>query len=279
MSKSEYIRRLKKMPENNFKLNDFEHFEFLKHRIKINSRGSFPPDELINKIGCRDFDHYISSMINQFADLQKRFSPCSDWNILDLGCGVGRTAFPFKEFTKIYGIYYGVDVWDDGVKWCKNNFNENFKFYCLISNDNYYFNEKSTGKANNYNLEFIPNASIDLVIAVSTFTHLLKNDLRSYLSEICRVLKKGACGYITCFLIDKYFDEYRKLTKEFLAVKEAEEGCYYGYSGQDIFAGYSLNNWNKWLCENNLELVNYELGKWAQKPGAANYQDLLIIRH
>jgi SAM-dependent methyltransferase len=46
------------------------------------------------------------------------------------------------------------------------------------------------------------NATVDLVILFSVFTHMLRDDLRFYLSEFRRILRPAGRVYATVFLLD-----------------------------------------------------------------------------
>ncbi|NCC04142.1 MAG: class I SAM-dependent methyltransferase [Proteobacteria bacterium] len=275
MQSSGYIQRLKQEKREKSKSMPLSALE---RSIRLKEPEDFPCEAFINKIGCRDLDHFIDSMFNQVAELKKRFDPKPDWAILDLGSGVGRVAFPFVEYLSEKGRYYGVDVWPEGVAWCQKHFSSNFSFTCLESPNNYYFSEGPTQEENHYKIPFVESNSIDLVFAVSLFSHLVKNDVRAYMNEIGRVLKSGRCCYLTGFLMDKYFFEYRERTQNFKRVEEKEKDCYYGYTGQDFFAGFPPAFWQERAEEAGLEFIGWELGKWAEKPGAASFQDILLFR-
>jgi len=276
MSESGFINDLhnkKKSPEEIFK-----RIAEVSTVVRNLPEESLPSLEYINNIGCSDAQHFKNSSINQFNELVRRFKVADDWKILDIGCGCGRMAFPFSEYLGQTGKYIGFDVWSDGIEWCNQNIRNDFLFKYIHAADNYYYEEKRNSEKNKFSLDFIENQTLDLIFAISVFTHLTKSDTQVYLKEISNVLKPGKFAYLTCFIIDDYFFEYQSRTGRFTEVVAEEPGCYYGYKKQDFFAGFTLDNIKNWVSAVGLELVFHELGTWAEKPGSKGFQDLLIIR-
>lgn len=238
-----------------------------------------PPIEYVNIIGSDTYDHFKNTMCGTFSELMRRFKLTSDSNILDIGSGCGRLSYPFNFLMK-EGRYYGVDTWRDGVTWCADRFtskNPNLQFHCMESNNNYYFEDYKEDVRNDYHFPFIADETVDLTFAISCFSHLVENDCRSYFKEIARILKPTGSAYITGFVIDRFFFDYVKRTGKHTGVQEKDPGCYYAYSGQDFFGGFSFEKWRSMLNDCGLEIVSYEVGDWAEKPGALNYQDIFIV--
>ncbi|MEM6381033.1 MAG: class I SAM-dependent methyltransferase [Pseudomonadota bacterium] len=220
-------------------------------------------------------------MTNMFRELATRFDLEHSSNIVDIGCGSGRLAYPFAHFLKD-GRYFGCDVWEDGIRWCTDNIaagHDNVTFHTIPSKNNYYFDDRDDAVQNEYTLPFLPDADIDLAFAISVFTHLVREDSLAYMHELKRMLKPDGCAFITAFIIDHHFFKYVKDTGAHRAVKEAEPGCFYAYSGQDFFGGYSYKVWREMIEQAGLQIVSYEVGKWAAKPGARNYQDTFVLVH
>jgi cyclopropane fatty-acyl-phospholipid synthase-like methyltransferase len=238
---------------------------------------SLPPLNFMNIIGSDGVDHFLANSVSFFTSMVRRFHLTKSSNILDLGTGCGRLAIPFYKFLDD-GQFYGVDVWKEGVDWCKNYLNsENFHFYNLESRDNYYFSDEKN-VSNGYSLNFIPDKHIDFGFAISVFTHLRADDCLAYLREISRCLKPGGTALITCFIIDEYFNQYKSITGNFLDVEEKDGGCYQAYSGQDFFAGFTYDRWREMIEISGLKVVSFQLGSWARKPGAQEYQDSFIVK-
>jgi SAM-dependent methyltransferase len=240
---------------------------------------ALPPADLMSYIGSNNVSHFRSNMEYFFKELVSRFNLDSSSCILDLGCGCGRMAFPFINFL-VNGKYIGLDVWEKGIDWCKKNFNHpNAEFVCLASKNNYYDNQARSDVKNKYSLAAIEDRTVDLLFATSVFTHLTWDDAALYFEDMKRVLRPGGCAYITCFKLDRFFYSYSEKTGDFIDIKEDEinAGCFYGYSGQDFFAGHSPESLKKLIELSGLELISFELGSWAAKPSATHYQDLIVL--
>lgn len=237
-----------------------------------------PPIEMMNVIGSHSEAHFRSSMAGIFQELVVRGKVNTDFTVLDIGAGCGRFAIPFVRFLD-KGKYYGVDVWEDGVDWCKMHFAQrsgSANFLIRKAQNNYYFSD-NTGEPNNFDLKEIPRSSINFAFAISVFTHLVRDDCYSYLSELSRVLSPGSCAYLTCFIIDDFFFSYVEETGKHISVSQEEPGCYYAYKGQDFFAGYTTETWRRMIENSGLRIVSQETGNWANKPGAKNYQDTFVV--
>ena len=238
-----------------------------------------PPEQLMNIIGSYDKGHFLAQSTNFFEEFVKRGRLGPAAHVLDIGSGCGRMAFPFELYLD-GGRYYGIDVWDEGIKWSSEFItarSPHMEFHLMEAENNYYFDSYKDGVENSFSLPFVEADSLDFVFAISVFTHLLEHDSRSYFKEIARCLKKGATAFITGFIIDHFFWQYVNATGKHKEVKAVGEGVFQAYAGQDFFGGYSMAKWREMLQESGLSIICYETGAWANKPGARGYQDTFIV--
>ena len=238
-----------------------------------------PPIEYMNIVGSHNRSHFRKSQSDLFRELviRSRINPSS--TVVDLGCGCGRLAIPFAFFLD-NGRYYGVDVWREGIEWCKGHLsvrNSCLEFFMLEPDNPYYFEERQANIQNVLRMEFVKDSSVDFAFAISVFTHLVSGDCRQYFSELSRILKRSGIAYLTCFIIDRFFFRHVSKTGLHRAVREHDVGCYYAYRAQDFFAGYTQEKWQGMLEESGLEILSFELGSWANKPGSRLYQDTYIV--
>lgn len=137
-------------------------------------------------------------------ELLKRYAEIKEEDhVLDIGCGIGRSAVALTNFLTGNGRYEGFDIVKKGIKWCNKNISpkfSNFHFrYVPLINDLY--NSKGTSPE-----EFIfpyINSRFDIVFLFSVFTHMQESEITHYLSEIYRVLKTGGTCLATFFLYNK----------------------------------------------------------------------------
>ncbi|MFL5295972.1 MAG: class I SAM-dependent methyltransferase [Phenylobacterium sp.] len=242
--------------------------------------GKLPPLPLIQTIGSHDLAHFRDNGSRFFREIASRLLLTEASTVLDLGCGCGRMAIPFVNFLT-EGRFYGCDVWPEGIAWCEENLTSrgNASFHLQPAANNYYFTDFEASKKNDFKLEWLEDGVLDASYAISVFTHLIREDAQSYLSEIARGTKVGGLGYFTFFVIDKYFAAYRDRTGNHAALSESktDPGCFYAYSGQDFFGGFTMDALQEMLAEAGWAIIGFELGSWAAKPGAINYQDTFIV--
>ncbi|MEQ8333612.1 class I SAM-dependent methyltransferase [Nisaea sp.] len=238
-----------------------------------------PPRHLMNVVGSPDAAHFRATMCDLFGELALRGAVEPTDTVLDLGCGCGRLAIPFAAHLGS-GTYIGVDVWTEGLDWCRDNIASDtgsLQFIHREAVNNYYFEPRAPNADNHYHLSELDREQVDFAFAISLFTHLQQRDCFAYLSELSRVLKGSGCAYITCFIIDEFFFDFVRRTGLHRAVSQEQPGCYYAYEGQDFFAGYTRATWTGMLENSGLKIVGYDPGTWAEKPGGLHYQDTFMV--
>lgn len=124
-------------------------------------------------------------------------------SVLDIGCGIGRTATALTEFLDKSSVYEGFDAVKKGIDWCNKNIHPqfpNFKFtYTPLRNHLY---NTSTGNAATFTFPY-ENEEFDKAFLFSVFTHMKVEDIQNYLNEIYRVLKPGGRCLATFFTYSK----------------------------------------------------------------------------
>ncbi len=86
-------------------------------RLNISGDGPFRELGIHNLMLCRELAHLNAGDA-----------------VLDLGCGIGRTALAMKGFLSSQGRYVGVDVVKFAIRWCNANIarrHANFSFFHL----------------------------------------------------------------------------------------------------------------------------------------------------
>lgn len=244
------------------------------------SDDQLPPVPLMQTIGSHDATHFRDNGARFFRDISNRLLLTEDSTVLDLGCGCGRMAIPFVNFLSA-GRFYGCDVWPEGVAWCSDNLTAqgNATFHVQPAANNYYYENFDPSKKNDFKLPWLPDRTLDASYAISVFTHLIAEDAQNYLSELARATKPGGLAYLTFFIIDKYFMAYRQKTGLHTMVTESatDPGCFYAYSGQDFFGGFTVAVLQRMFAQAGWQVVSFDTGSWAAKPGALNYQDTFIL--
>ena len=150
------------------------------------------------------FGPRLAQLVRDFCDL------APDDRVLDVGSGIGRVAQPLTAFIGPNGSYEGLDIVDEAVRWCTEHItaaHPNFRFrHAPVHNDRY----NPTGTVRDRDFVFpYDDASFDVVVLTSVFTHMLPAGVAQYLGQIARVLRPGGHALITMFLLNPESDELR----------------------------------------------------------------------
>lgn len=140
--------------------------------------------------------------------LQKHIGLSEGMSIVEIGCGIGRDAIPLTKIIGHGGAYYGTDIIEKSITWCKNNISKshrNFRFEWHDIFDSLH-NPGGSIEAIDVTLD-IQDASVDLVILQSVFTHMFEGEIIHYLREFERVLKPSGKVWASVFLVDDQIRE------------------------------------------------------------------------
>jgi len=176
--------------------------------IKGNKHKYVPSRGLIFTGSPSSAENYIKQGTNQLELLKEEIHLSPRDSILDMGCGVGRTAIALAKYLDKDGSYDGFDVVKKGIDWCKNGLGkdfENFNFkYVPLYNDLY-----NTSKLNATDFKFPYNPeSFNKVFSFSLFTHMQIDEIQNYFFQIEKVLKPDGLCFSTFFLYDCDSEEY-----------------------------------------------------------------------
>ena len=125
-------------------------------------------------------------------------------SVLDIGCGIGRLAVALTSHLGPEGRYEGLDIVPSGIKWCTENITPRYPNlnFTLANVYNGEYNPGGDIAPTEYRLPY-PDASFDLVVLTSVFTHMLPAEKEHYVDEIARVLKPGGRCFATYLLLNQ----------------------------------------------------------------------------
>lgn len=224
-------------------------------------------------VGSSDF---ISHGIRQTKVLQKYIDLKSADHILDVGCGIGRTAVALTDVIK-EGSYDGFDAVEKGINWCNKNINKkhpHFRFkFTPIYNDLY---NTFSQKAEDFTFPY-EDKKFDKAFLFSVFTHMQIAEIRRYLREISRVLKDDGLCLATFFLYDDSKNESG--TMHFPHV-------YDGYKLMDdkvtaANIAVSIPLLKEMASDAGLKVSEIKEGYWrnnVDKEGADEFQDIVVLK-
>lgn len=232
-----------------------------------------------------------SASIQQFVDfgegftrelLIKRAFLAPSNAFLDLGCGNGSVARALTRVLGEGGRYEGVDVSRTSVEWLQAHYRAypNFRFtHADVYNKMY--NASGTSQPRDYRLPF-PDASFDMVLLKSVFTHMLPDDLRAYLYEVSRVLKASGRAVISYFLLNDESKQHAAAQPG--AVKMPLDFEIHGDplcrvkvpEVPEIAVGHDEARIRGYYREAGLSVAEIAYGDWCGRPTLLGLQDLVI---
>ncbi len=219
--------------------------------------------------------NFIPHGIQQVNALKKYISLSHTDHVLDIGCGIGRTAVALTGFID-KGTYDGFDAVEKGINWCNKHIhskypNFNFKF-TPIYNDLY---NTFSQRAENFTFPY-ENAVFDKAFLFSVFTHMQIPEIKQYLKEISRVLKNDGQCLATFFLYDD-----TKTEAGSMHFPHQYEG--YKLMDDQVTAAniaVSIPLLNQMAQEAGLKVTTIKGGFWrndVEKEGADEFQDIVVF--
>lgn len=203
-----------------------------------------------------------------------------DHNILDVGCGSGRIAIPLTNYMNEKGSYEGFDPMPYGVKWCSANISPRFPNFHFTTIDLYNKMYNPSGKIKPPEFRFPFNdSSFDFVLLNSVFTHILREGLENYLSEIARVLKPNGKSFITFFLLNNNTAQLIEKGKSIFKFGYKEDNnCYLDDpKNPEIAVAYEEDFIRRLYKANSLEIVEpIYFGTWRKGVHSITFQDVIV---
>lgn len=244
----------------------------------LRGRPPLVPPRGLQYHGAGDFldaGRHLATLLEEHAGLE----PCSQ--VLDIGCGIGRAAVALTSILDEEGSYDGFDVSARDIAWCRRQITprfERFRFH-LADVGNSEYNTRGREPADSYRFPF-PDASFDVALAASVFTHLLEGGVRRYLAETARVLRPGAALLATFFLLD---DETRRrltdISSPLRFIHRSGNAFVHEPNRPEAIVAYDEAWARTALDEAGLEVEEpIRHGTWSGRENGASYQDVVVAR-
>lgn len=250
-------------------------------KFKGNRHRFVPPRSSIYTGSPANSDRYIKQSIHQLELLKSEINLTPSDSVLDIGCGIGRTAIALTEYLNTNAKYEGFDVVKKGVDWCNSKINKeypNFNFtYIPLFNDLY---NNSNLKAENFEFPY-KKESFDKIFSFSVFTHMQINEIQNYFKQIHEVLKSDGIAFSTFFLYDDTNDAYIS-KREGFNFPIQEDG--FKLMNSKVKSGniaIHKDKINEMLNNENLTLVKIIDGFWKDNlrdSKKKEYQDIVVFK-
>ncbi|KKM73870.1 hypothetical protein LCGC14_1406080 [marine sediment metagenome] len=228
----------------------------------LNNKHGYPPLRLRQQVG--DLSDFEGSSSEYVAYLKLLCNLKSGDSLLDIGCGCGLILADTSGIGGLLecikpGSYAGMDINRDAVSWCERHLQGP---RCLFIQLPFLDGKRLPGT----------DCSVDVVLAKSLFTHLLKEETISYLEEIKRLLKPGGRCLATFFLQDdkefigKYTFRYRH--KNVSYERDAKPR---------LAVAYEMNYLSKLIKRLGF---SHEVwyGTWRGNGRGLSFQDIIVMR-
>jgi SAM-dependent methyltransferase len=189
-------------------------------------------------------------------------------------------ALQMRDYLSGEGHYLGMDIDRAAIQWCQTHIaarDERFDF-CHVDLGNPRYNPG--GALSDARFRFTaPDASVDVILLKSVFTHMKPGGVQNYLSEIARLLRPGGRCLATFFLLNPVQAAWAERGKNALAFEHGVED--WRFVDPDLpekAIAYREGYVREMLQRSGLTLVAAPYyGTWTGRPDGLSYQDILLI--
>lgn len=198
--------------------------------------------------------------------------------VLDVGCGPGRMAVPLTGYLSAEGRYEGFDVVAREISWCTEHISPRYPQFRFRRVDvrNAHYNPQGAIAASELRFPY-DDASFDLVILASVFTHMVQPDVERYLGEVRRVLRPGGRCFATYFLL--HDDSRRRI--------DADESYFSFAGGQgdvrfedpsdpEATVAYGQDLVRSLHERHELPIRSIDYGYWSGRRDYLTWQDVVV---
>ncbi|MEQ8435813.1 MAG: class I SAM-dependent methyltransferase [Oceanicaulis sp.] len=199
-------------------------------------------------------------------------------HVLDIGCGAGRLAFPVCAYLDETGAYTGFDIVRSGLTFARRV----AVGRCAIRFVHADLTNREYGQvgadAAGYRFP-VDDASIDLAVATSLFTHVEPGVAAAYLKEAGRALKPGGRIFLTAFIVDEAAKAALAEGRPRLSLQPYGEAAWAADPRHPERAiGFDAASFEHWCGQAGLAPVRtLEPGDWREPGPRGKFQDVVVL--
>ncbi|MEW5958963.1 MAG: class I SAM-dependent methyltransferase [Chloroflexota bacterium] len=254
-------------------------FGVFKDFVNRASRGELHlPPWWLRDVGGSDFAAAGQEFLQYFRQLAN-LQPAE--RVLDIGCGSGRMAIPLTGYLGPEGIYNGIDITEESIRWCRQHITRRYPNFRFLHADLYNrrYNPGGRCQARDYVFPF-EDQSFDFIFLTSVFTHLLPADTGQYLREIARLLQPSGRALMTFFLLNETQQALTRQGRSAIEFRYGSGPCRLRDEAiPESAVAYDESFLGELLSKCGLVIsgpVYY--GRWSGREDGLSYQDMLLVR-
>lgn len=247
------------------------------YELGLRSAVPDPPAAEVERLGGAQFDRIGQEFfghLRNLAGLQPTHA------VLDAGCGIGRMARPLYDFLEGPGSYDGFDVERHCIDWCTDHVTParpRFRFRLLDARNSVY---NPTGTVPPDQVRFpYDDASFDVALLASVFTHLLPATTTRYVEELSRVMRPGGRVLATFFLLTPEVEASVDAGKSRIGFAHRREGHRLDKAEHpEAAVAYPADDITALFARNGFTVVDkVHRGSWSGLPDGLSFQDIVVV--
>jgi SAM-dependent methyltransferase len=200
--------------------------------------------------------------------------------VLDMGCGNGGVARALTRFLTPPGRYEGLDVNSTTIAWLQERYkaHPNFRFID-VNVYNKAYNASGQLTASDYRFPYA-DSSFDLVLLKSVFTHMLPEDVHTYMRETSRVLKQGGRSVITYFFLNEESRKYIERGQDAHQLRFEYKGdSFCRVANPDVpeaVVAHDERRIRDYYAEVGCSVLELVFGNWCGRTALLGHQDFVV---
>jgi SAM-dependent methyltransferase len=246
-----------------------------------NSASLIPPDAMLidGSSSARQFVDFGEGFVRNILIPRAGLQPTDVF--LDLGCGNGSVARALTTCLAPPGRYEGVDIHGESIQWLQERYSDRAGF-CFHHADVYnkMYNPAGSLTASEYRLPHA-DGTFSMALLKSVFTHMLPEDVRSYLRELSRVLRPGGRAVTTYFLLNEESRSFVDRGKDEIKMRfdwEGDSRCRVANPQvPEEATAHDEARIRSYAGEAGFSVFEMTFGNWCGRPSLLGLQDLVIL--